>query len=96
MEITNKKIDELAHLARLEFNDNEKVKIKADLERIVGFFDKLSEVNTDNVEPLIYMSDRQNNLRPDEVKEEITKQEALKNAPGKDSDYFKVPKFINK
>ena len=96
MKITNKKIDELAHLARLEFNDHEKIKIKADLERIVGFFDKLSEVNTENVEPLIYMSDRQNNLRPDEVKEEITKQEALKNAPGKDSDYFKVPKFINK
>ena len=96
MEITNKKIDELAHLARLEFNDTEKVKIKADLERIVGFFDKLSEVNTDGVEPLIYMSDRQNNLRSDEVKEEITKLEALKNAPAKDSDYFKVPKFINK
>lgn len=96
MEITNKKIEELAHLARLEFNDTEKVKIKADLERIVGFFDKLSEVNTDNVEPLIYMSDRQNNLRSDIVKEEITKQEALKNAPSKDSDYFKVPKFINK
>ncbi len=96
MEITNKKIEELAHLARLEFNDTEKVKIKADLERIVGFFDKLSEVNTDNVEPLIYMSDRQNNLRSDNVKEEITKQEALKNAPSKDSDYFKVPKFINK
>ena len=96
MEITNKKIEELAHLARLEFNDTEKVKIKADLERIVGFFDKLSEVNTDNVEPLIYMSDRQNNLRSDDVKEEITKQEALKNSPSKDSDYFKVPKFINK
>ncbi len=96
MEITNKKIEELAHLARLEFNEGEKIKIKADLERIVGFFDKLSEVNTYNVEPLIYMSDRQNNLRSDEVKEEITKQEALKNAPSKDSDYFKVPKFINK
>lgn len=96
MEITNKKIEELAHLARLEFKDTEKVKIKADLERIVGFFDKLSQVNTDNVEPLIYMSDRQNNLRSDNVKEEITKQEALKNAPSKDSDYFKVPKFINK
>ena len=39
MEITNKKIEELAHLARLEFKDTEKVKIKADLERIVGFFD---------------------------------------------------------
>ena len=83
-------------MARLEFKDTEKVKIKANLERIVGFFDKLSEVNTDNVEPLIYMSDRHNNLRSDIVKEEITKQEALKNAPSKDSDYFKVPKFINK
>jgi aspartyl-tRNA(Asn)/glutamyl-tRNA(Gln) amidotransferase subunit C len=96
MQITEEKIDELAHLARLEFNSTQKVKIKADLERIVGFFDKLSEVNTSGVEPLIYMSDRQNNLRSDEVKEEISRQEALKNAPGKDSDYFKVPKFINK
>lgn len=96
MQITNKKIEELAHLARLEFNESQKVKIKADLERIVGFFDKLSEVDTENVEPLIYMSDRQNNLRTDEVVEAISKKEALKNAPAKDSDYFKVPKFINK
>ena len=96
MEITAKKIDELAHLARLEFNAEQKVKIKTDLERIVGFFDKLSEVNTNNVEPLIYMSDRQNNLREDVVVEEIKQKQALKNAPSKDSDYFKVPKFINK
>ncbi len=96
MEITTKKIDELAHLARLEFNENEKIKIKADLQRIVGFFDKLSEVDTDGVEPLIYMSDRTNNLRPDNIEEKITKKEALKNAPSKDSDYFKVSKFIKK
>lgn len=96
MEITSKKIDELAHLARLEFDSEQKVKIKSDLERIVGFFDKLSEVNTDGLEPLIYMSDRQNNLREDVVVEEINQRQALKNAPSKDSDYFKVPKFINK
>lgn len=96
MEITPKKIDELAHLARLEFDTEQKIKIKSDLERIVGFFDKLSEVDTSGVEPLIYMSDRQNNLREDVVKEEINQKQALKNAPGKDSDYFKVPKFINK
>jgi len=96
MIITENKIDELAHLARLEFNTTEKEKLKGDLERIVGFFDKLSEVDTEGVEPLIYMSDRQNNLREDSVKQEITKDEALKNAPGKDSDFFKVPKFINK
>ena len=96
MEITDKKIDEIAHLARLEFNETEKIKIKSDLEKIVDFFDKLSEVNTDGIEPLIYMSDRQNNLREDVSIKDITKDEALINAPDKDSDYFKVPKFIKK
>lgn len=96
MEITDKKINEIANLAKLEFSENEKIKIKNDLEKIVDFFDKLSEVNTDNVEPLIYMSDFKNNLREDIVKQEISKEEALKNAPDKDSDYFKVPKFIKK
>jgi len=96
MEISNTKIDELAHLARLEFNENEKEKIKTDLQRIVSFFDKLSEIDTDGVEPLIYMSDLNNNLRNDDIVEKISKQEALKNSPNKDSDYFKVPKFINK
>ena len=96
MEITDKKINEIANLAKLEFNDNEKIKIKNDLKKIVNFFDKLSEVNTENVEPLIYMSDFKNKLREDLVKQEISKEDALKNAPDKDSDYFKVPKFIKK
>lgn len=96
MKITDNKIEEIANLARLEFNDQEKIKIKNDLEKIVDFFDKLSEVNTDNVEPLIYMSDMQNNLREDIIKDELNKDDALKNAPEKDSDYFKVPKFIKK
>ena len=96
MEITDKKINEIANLAKLEFNDNEKIKIKNDLKKIVNFFDKLSEVNTENVEPLIYMSDFKNKLREDLVKQEISKEDALKNAPDKDSDYFKGPKFIKK
>lgn len=96
MHITHEQIDNLAHLARLEFDPEQKEKIIADLERIVGFFDKLSEVDTDGLEPLIYMSDRTNNLREDRVEEHFDRKLALKNAPDKDSDYFKVPKFINK
>ncbi|MCB9252793.1 MAG: Asp-tRNA(Asn)/Glu-tRNA(Gln) amidotransferase subunit GatC [Flavobacteriales bacterium] len=96
MEITDTKIEELAHLARLEFKESDKHKIKSDLERIVGFFDKLSEIDTEGLEPLIYMSDRTNNLRPDVVHSDFNKEQALFNAPDKDSDYFKVPKFINK
>lgn len=96
MKITENKIDEIANLAKLEFDDHEKVKIKNDLEKIVDFFDKLSEVDTENVEPLIYMNQTSNNLREDMVKNELSKTEALINAPDKDSDYFKVPKFIKK
>ncbi|MCC6722824.1 MAG: Asp-tRNA(Asn)/Glu-tRNA(Gln) amidotransferase subunit GatC [Bacteroidia bacterium] len=96
MKITENKIDEIANLAKLEFDENEKIKIKNDLEKIVDFFDKLSEVDTEKVEPLIYMNQTSNNLREDMVKIELSKTEALINAPDKDSDYFKVPKFIKK
>ncbi len=96
MSISDKKIDELAHLARLEFSKNEKEKIKGDLDRIITFCDKLKEVNTDGVEPLIYLSQEQNVLRQDRVVSQISKDEALRNAPSADSDYFKVPKVITK
>ncbi|MCB9245887.1 MAG: Asp-tRNA(Asn)/Glu-tRNA(Gln) amidotransferase subunit GatC [Flavobacteriales bacterium] len=96
MKITPEKIDELAHLARLQFEADEKARIQAELERILEFCEKLNEVNTEGVEPLIYLSDRVNNLRPDEVQMDITREEALRNAPDADSDYFRVPKVISK
>lgn len=96
MKITDTKIDELAHLARLEFNDDDKLHIKADLERIIDFCDQLKEVDTAGVEPLVYMSHEVNVLREDKVTSHLSKEEALKNAPSKDSDYFKVPKVIKK
>jgi aspartyl-tRNA(Asn)/glutamyl-tRNA(Gln) amidotransferase subunit C len=94
MVIDDKTLENIAHLARLEFVDDEKDKIKNDLSRMLSFIDQLNELDTSNVEPLIYMSDRINVLREDEVRQEITQKEALKNAPLKDSDYFKVPKTI--
>ena len=96
MKITDKKIDELAHLARLEFQGDKKEKIKEDLEKILGFCEQLNSVNTDGIEPLIYLSDATNKLREDIVITDITKRDALKNAPKKDSDFFRVPKVITK
>lgn len=96
MEVTNELIDHLAHLARLEFNGDEKTKIKADLENILSFVDQLQQVNTDGLEPLIYMTEEENILREDEAKVTISQEEALKNAPHKDSDYFKIPKVVKK
>lgn len=96
MNIDRQLIDKIAHLARLEFNEEEKVRIEKDLGRILDFMETLNEVDTQNVEPLIYMSDELNVTRPDVTKQEITHEEALKNAPKKDSDYFRVPKVIEK
>lgn len=94
MKITDEKIDQLAHLARLEFDDLTKVSIKKDLENILNFCEKLNEVDTEGVEPLIYMTDTVNYVREDKIVQAFSKDEMLKNAPKKDSDYFRVPKVI--
>ena len=96
MEVTDNLIDKLSELARLEFNGNEKDAIKQDMERILGFMEKLNELDTDEVEPLIFMSDEINRLRDDVAVTTVSKEEALKNAPVKDSDYFKIPKVLSK
>lgn len=97
MKIDERTVDKLAELSKLEFNDAaSKEEIINDLNRIVAFVDKLAEIDTSGVEPLIYMSEETNVLRDDEVKHDITQQDALKNAPKRDSDYFKVPKVIDK
>ena len=88
-------VDQIAHLARLEFDAQAKEEIANDMNRMLSFVDKLNELNTDNVEPLIYMTQEQNILRPDVPEKTISQKEALKNAPKKDSDYFKAPKVID-
>ena len=96
MKIDNELVDRLAQLSKLEFDAVAKENIKKDLSKILEMMDRLTEIDVEGVEPLIYMSDEVNVLREDEVKGEVTKVEALLNAPSKDSDYFKVPKVIKK
>lgn len=94
MKITEEKINQLAHLARLEFTTSEKESIKKDLESTLDLCEKLNEIDTEGVEPLIYMTNTTNELREDKIIETINKEQALSNAPKKDSDYFRVPKVI--
>lgn len=96
MKIDEKMVDGLAHLARLQFSNDEKSEIMSDLNRMLNFVNKLNEVDTDNVKPLIYVNEHANFVREDVVHSEITQRDALKNAPKKDSDYFKVPKVVDK
>lgn len=96
MEITDEVVDHIAHLARLEFNGQDKENIKADLTKILGFVDQLNTVDTEGVDPLIFMTDAINVLREDKFEETISQEEALKNAPKHDSDYFKIAKVLSK
>ena len=94
MEVNDKLVEKLAHLARLKFDDAEKQEIKADLQRMIVFVEKLNELDLEGVEPLLHMSDEVNVLREDEVKGSVSRSEALKNAPMHDEQFFKVPKVI--
>ena len=96
MEVNNELLDHIAHLARLSFEGEEREAIKQDMDNITEFMNKLEELDTSNVEPLIFMLDEVNVLREDISKETITHEEALKNAPKKDSDYFRIPKVLDK
>jgi aspartyl-tRNA(Asn)/glutamyl-tRNA(Gln) amidotransferase subunit C len=96
MNIDDKLVDRLAELSKLEFDAQGKESIKKDLQKILNLVEKLEEVNVDGVEPLIYMTDEKNVLRKDVIADTVTKEEALQNAPQRDSDYFKVPKVIKK
>jgi len=96
MEVTTELIDNLANLARLEFAPEEKAGIKADLQRMIAFVEKLQEADTTGVEPLLHMGDAMNVYRSDEVNGSMQKQTALANAPAANTDYFKVPKVIKK
>jgi len=105
VEIGPKLIAHLAHLSRLEFEPREIPQLQADLTRILGFIDALSTIETEGVEPLVYLSDRKFLLSPenteqprkDEVIPErlLSHEEALQNAPHRDSDYFRVPKVLS-
>ena len=96
MNIDAKMVDNLAHLARLRFDDSEKESIRADLEKMVAFVEKLQTINTTGVAPLLHISDAANVLREDEVKGSISREEALLNSPVKDGAFFKVPTVIKK
>ena len=96
MKIDDKLISDLAKLAKLSFDKESSKKMKDDLKKIIGFVAKLSEIDTENVEPLIYLSEESNVLRKDNNIQNISQEKALSNAPEKDSDYILVPKVLDK
>lgn len=96
MEVNDELVTKLAKLARLEFHGAEKEEIKKDMRNMIAFIDKLNELDTSGVEPLLHMTNNINSFREDELGESISTEDALKNASMHDDVFFKVPKVISK
>ncbi|MFD2145909.1 Asp-tRNA(Asn)/Glu-tRNA(Gln) amidotransferase subunit GatC [Mucilaginibacter antarcticus] len=94
MKIDSQTVDKIAHLARLEVADNEKQEMIGDMNKILSFMEKLNEIDTSAVEPLVYLSNEVNVFREDVVKQDVTVEEALQNSPKHDDKYFLVAKVI--
>lgn len=94
MKVNVATVRRLAELSKLSFSENEETEMVDGLNEMIAFVDKLKELNTANVEPLVFMTEETNVLREDVVESPISQAEALKNAPSKDMYYFRVPKVI--
>jgi aspartyl-tRNA(Asn)/glutamyl-tRNA(Gln) amidotransferase subunit C len=90
MNLTRLDVLKLADIAKLELSDLEADALLGDLGKMLGFVDKVRALDLDGVEPLVYMTDRENVLREDLPTDPLSHAEALRGAPGADSDYFRV------
>lgn len=95
MPVTKKDVEYIASLARLKFNDVDLENFTHQLNDILKYVEKLNELDTDNVEPLSHPIENANVFREDKLKPSISTEDALKNAPKRTDEFFKVPKVIN-
>jgi aspartyl-tRNA(Asn)/glutamyl-tRNA(Gln) amidotransferase subunit C len=84
----------VANLARLSLTEAEEQKLGAQLDGILGYIEKLKEVDVSNVEPTAHAFPLVNVWRADEIKPGLTNEEALQNAPSKANGLFVVPKIV--
>ncbi|MCU0395184.1 MAG: Asp-tRNA(Asn)/Glu-tRNA(Gln) amidotransferase subunit GatC [Chitinophagaceae bacterium] len=96
MDVNESLIDHLARLARLEFAPEEKAAMVNDMEKIIGFVEKLNELDTTGVDPVRYMGSQPDVYREDQSGGMVSPAEALQSAPHHNNDFFKVPKVIRK
>ena len=96
MEINLDIIDKLSALSKLEFDEQEKINLQIELQKMLDFVEKLNEVNTTGIEPLMHIANQYDVFRKDEIVGNFSVNEALSNANNKNEQFFLVPKVINK
>ncbi len=94
MKIDKALISRLEILAKLKLSEAEKEELADDLNNTLQMVEKLQEVDTEGVDPLVYINEEVNKLRADKVEGMVSRTDALKNAPDNDETFFKTPKVI--
>lgn len=95
MQIDDTLILRLENLARLELSAAERIKMQGSLTDILTMVEQLNTLDTEGVEPLIYINEDVNVWREDTVNHQLDRRNALRNAPDSDGTFFKVPKVID-
>ena len=93
-EITKTDVEYVAGLAQLELDDAAKARLAKELGDILTYIEKLNELDTEGVEPMMHAMPLTNVLREDKAEPSLPREEALKNAPNTDGEYFLVPKIL--
>ena len=94
MRITKEQVEHVALLARLKLSGEEREKMTEELNQILEHFEKLGELNTEDIKPTSHVLPLENILREDTLKPSLKREEALSNAPQRSEACFKVPPVI--
>jgi aspartyl-tRNA(Asn)/glutamyl-tRNA(Gln) amidotransferase subunit C len=93
--ITRADVEYVAGLAQLELDDSAKERLVDEMSGILAYMDKLNELDTADVEPMMHVLEVSNVFREDEVRPSMPREEALRNAPKDDGEYFVVPRILD-
>jgi aspartyl-tRNA(Asn)/glutamyl-tRNA(Gln) amidotransferase subunit C len=94
MKVSKNDIEHIAKLAKLKFDDEGAAKMQNEINTILQYVEKLNELDTSEIEPLVHVIDLKNVDREDVVNQALNVNDILKNAPSKTEKFFRVPKVI--
>ncbi|MCX7874789.1 MAG: Asp-tRNA(Asn)/Glu-tRNA(Gln) amidotransferase subunit GatC [Melioribacteraceae bacterium] len=95
MSVKKEDVIYIASLAKLKFDESELEKFTSQFNEILLYIEKLNELDTSNVEPLAHPFETNNVFRNDELKKSVSTEDALKNSPARNEEFFHVPKVIS-
>ncbi|MCX7793225.1 MAG: Asp-tRNA(Asn)/Glu-tRNA(Gln) amidotransferase subunit GatC [Thermodesulfovibrionales bacterium] len=94
MKISLEEVSHIAHLARLSLSEEEKERFSLQLSNILTYMEKLNELDTSKIEPTSHVIPLKNVFRDDRVESSLLSEDALRNAPDRVDNFFRVPRII--